>query len=84
MFMGSGFVISEFCQSKCTFFMYAKLNIPCTVCVPVRNCNYILCKKHKMRNTKTVKQTTTNKCREETTMKGFKCTGVNRYRMVNK
>lgn len=58
--------------------MYAKINIP------VRNCNYILCIKHKMRNTETVKQTNTNKCREETTMKGFKRTGVNRYIMVTK
>lgn len=37
-----------------------------------------------MRNTETGKQTNTNKCRVETTMKGFKCKSVNRYRMVTR
>lgn len=60
--------------------MYAELNIPCYKYQSGTAIIYLR-KKHKKRNTETVKQTN---MQSGDYNEGFKCSGVNRYRMVTK
>ncbi len=77
-------VISVVCLSMCTFYCMLSYTYPVQFVYQSETAIIFLCKKPKTRNTETIKQPNTNKCRVETTTKGFKRTGVYRYRMVRR